>query len=190
MLVLPSRLQRPPLRTEVLCGRAFANHRVMQRNSNVPGVPLKRCVGQPFLERSWVPILATVLSWTCLGVPGSVAQEGRVCVAALNVARASETDPDHAGNKAPREFKYQFTVQFDENEAIGVPIKTPRSVALATGHRHLVRVRDAGELIESFYFTFEERGKDLCLSYTSWYQTWLLDPPRPGASWCTCKQQR
>ncbi len=117
-------------------------------------------------------------------------REGRVCVAPLpqDVSRA---DRDLAGGKPQkREPQYKFTVAIDG----GTPVRIdegagPRSIGgLVSGRRHRVVIRDDGETIESFWFTFEAKGSDdLCLAYTPWYQTWQLDPPRPGAKWCRCE---
>jgi hypothetical protein len=117
--------------------------------------------------------------------------EGFICLAPLP-KHAKALDHDYPGGKAPREYQYQFAVQFDEGEKIDIPQDEPRPVSgLAVGKKHAVRIYDADELIESFSFTFEARGsKELCLSYGPWYQTWTLDPPRPGAHWCKCDSKR
>jgi hypothetical protein len=70
-------------------------------------------------------------------------------------------------------------------------VPTDRKPTLIAGldlrKRHLMVIRDSSQPIESFYFTFESRGSSrLCVSYTPWYQTWQLDPPRPRAWWCDC----
>jgi hypothetical protein len=92
-----------------------------------------------------------------------------------------------------REHTYEFSVQIDKNEPIVIPKSGPPQLVsdIALGGPHLVILRDGGDVIESFRFTFESRGgSHLCLSYTPWYQTWQLDPPRPGASWCRCESKK
>lgn len=111
---------------------------------------------------------------------------GSICVAPLP-RHAEELDHDYPGGKAPREFTYRFSVQIDQAEPVDVADDDPLRVAgLELSRTHQVIIRDDGTKIASLRFTFEERGHDLCLSYTPWYQTWQLDPPRPGAWWCRC----
>lgn len=94
---------------------------------------------------------------------------------------------DPAG-KRMTPYQYKFSVQIDSGKRVPVGAKEgvliPR---LDTRKRHLVRIRDGEQLIQSFYFTFKNRGGNhLCLAYGPWYQTWQLTPPgnRP---WCRCK---
>ncbi len=61
---------------------------------------------------------------------------------------------------------------------------------IPVGQNHALQIRDGDRLIESIPFTFEEKsGRDLCLRYTPWYQTWRLDPPSPRAWWCKCEDR-
>jgi hypothetical protein len=135
--------------------------------------------------------LVFTLSVVFLSAAQTTEDEGFICLATLpNSAQAQ--DHDYPGGKAPREYQYKFAVQFDEGERVEIPRDTPHPVSgLAARKNHVVRIYDADRLIESFSFTFEARGaKELCLSYTPWYQTWQLDPPRPGAKWCKCRLKR
>lgn len=69
-----------------------------------------------------------------------------------------------------------------------MPKTTPVAVdSLQLTRSHRVKIRDAGRIIESFRFTFGERGGfPLCLAYTPGYQTWSLERARPGQKWCEC----
>jgi len=117
---------------------------------------------------------------------GGSSTSGRVCIAPLDVERARQLDHDYPDGRAPREFRYEFSVQFDTAAPIDVPADEAVLVTFDTGRRYQVQIRDAGRIIESFYFTFEERGLELCLSYSPWYQTWQLDPPRSWIKACDC----
>lgn len=123
--------------------------------------------------------------------PGRDSADGSICIALLS-ENARELDHDLPGGRPQRrEPAYQFTIQVDDLAAVAMDTRKARRVGgLDPQQRHLVRARDAGELIESFYFTFEARGSlDLCLRYGPWYQTWLLDPIG-RQPWCACDSQR
>jgi len=117
------------------------------------------------------------------------ASPGQICVAPLpeNVEALDRDMP--RGVPQRREAQYQFSVAVDNLAPVMVPTGSmPRLITdVAVGSRHLIVIRDGREVIESFDFTFEERGSaELCLQYTPWYQTWQLEPPRRGARWCRC----
>ncbi len=117
-------------------------------------------------------------------------QAGRICVATLP-EHAAEIDREARRSKPRREYTYRFSVRLDSREWIEVPKE--RGVAIEdipVGQNHALQIRDGDRLIESIPFTFEEKsGRDLCLRYTPWYQTWRLDPPSPRAWWCKCEDR-
>ena len=110
---------------------------------------------------------------------------GKICIAPLP-EYAREADHDYPGGRAPREYSYDFSVQIDSEKPVPVPNDKPVLVTgLDVRSKHMVRIRDGEQTIESFWFSFSNRGSnELCLAYGPWYQTWSLDPPRPGAKWC------
>ena len=110
---------------------------------------------------------------------------GRICIAPLPKG-AKEADHDYPDGRAPREYSYEFTIQVDERPPVSVPADDPVVIAgLDNSEKHLVEIRDGDQLIESFWFTFAKRGAgDLWLTYTPWYQTWSLEPARPGGKRC------
>jgi hypothetical protein len=137
-----------------------------------------------------IPALALV---GLLTGASSASEEGTICVAPLPDHAESSDHDTGDGKPQRREPAYEFTVEFDRGEAIPIAKGQPARLVtgLQLGESHLVVIRDAGVVIESFRFTFESRGDSrLCLTYTPWYQTWQLDPPRPGASWCRCEDNR
>jgi|GEM_PF-1143674 len=109
---------------------------------------------------------------------------GSICVATL----PEDVEPRDRENPVFRRFRYTFTIQVDKREPVPLSKKETAFIDnLDLDKRHLVIIRDTGEIIESFYFTFEERGAShLCLSYGPWYQTWRLEPPL-NRKWCRCK---
>jgi hypothetical protein len=126
------------------------------------------------------------------GENASSPSTGTICVAALD-PQSKTVDHDMPENiPQRREPSYEFSIHVDRQEPVAVPKDgKPRSISqLGLDAKHLVRIRDAGELIESFWFTFEERGSTtLCLSYGPWYQTWTLDPPG-RQPWCDCRSAK
>ena len=117
---------------------------------------------------------------------------GTICMAPLD-SQSKTIDHDLPENEPQRrEPSYEFSVQIDRQEPVPIPKDgKPRSISpLALDAKHIVRIRDAGQLIESFWFTFQERGDTtLCLSYGPWYQTWSLEP-RGRAPWCDCRSEK
>jgi len=136
-----------------------------------------------------VAVLAAGHAWGGEQVPTRAAGgAGRICVARLP-KNAAEIDRDPARKKARREYTYRFSVEIGDRDWVEVPREEGALIqGLPTGQRHAVTIRDGDQVIESFSFTFEEKGNtELCLSYTPWYQTWRLDAPRPKAWWCKCE---
>ena len=84
-----------------------------------------------------------------------------------------------------------FSVQVDSRPA--VQTKKEESVlidGLSRGDRHLIKIRSDGQLLESFWFTFEDRGSPhLCLWFKSIYRTWSLWPAKQARHLCACKSQ-
>jgi hypothetical protein len=113
---------------------------------------------------------------------------GSICVAPLH-PKTKAIDHDYPAGKAPREYRYQFTVQVDSLQPVAVGAQSPILIsAVPTGRSHRVVIRDAGRPIESFHFSFEKRGAlRLCLSYAPWYQTWSLEPVRLNDRSCRCQ---
>ncbi len=139
-------------------------------------------------------VLVSALWIAGAGIPAqSDSLVGGVCIAPIS-SHAERVDHDMPGGvPQKRRHTYEFTVQIDKSQPLAIPGAGSKPIllgGLSRTDRHLVTIRDAGKLIESFWFKFDERGADrLCLSYTPWYQTWQLDPPRRGASWCRCESE-
>jgi hypothetical protein len=133
-----------------------------------------------------IAVILMVASFSASDLAAS-AKQGSICVAPLPV-KARESDHDYPEGKAPREFTYNFAIRVDDRKGVALPTHAAiRIDALELRRKHRVRISDGNRTIESFSFTFEARGsRNLCLSYTPWYQTWSLEPPglRP---WCNCK---
>lgn len=117
-----------------------------------------------------------------------VAEGGSICIAPVR-DDATTLDAETANRRGY--VSYEFSVKVDEGDWIRVPSDKPRPIKNVEGDdKHLVQIRDGDRLIESFWFTFEDRGGDsLCLSYKPWYQTWMLGPPA-NRSWCDCSGQQ
>lgn len=143
---------------------------------------LRRCVKDTTMFGIATIAFAAVLP---LLLTASEASSGSICVATL----PEDVEPRDRDNPVFRRFRYTFTIQVDKREPVPVSKEETAFIDnLDLDKRHLVIIRDAGEIIESFYFTFEERGAShLCLSYGPWYQTWRLAPPL-NRKWCRCKE--
>jgi hypothetical protein len=140
--------------------------------------------------RAPVAAVLTGVAFTAMATFPSFAEDivGSICIAPLP-EKVEEADRMAFAGGPRRRYKYEFTVEFDERVAVPVQKTKPVAVeALELTRKHRVRIRDAGRLIESFRFTFAERGGfPLCLAYTAGYQTWSLERARPSQKWCECQ---
>jgi hypothetical protein len=134
-------------------------------------------------------LLATIMVGAWASGAGQVAegqQAGRICLAP-NPEEAMALDADTGNTEGYR--SYEFAVRIDDGQWHDLPSGKPRwlpDVDLAG--KHLAAIREGERVVESFWFTFQERGGPvLCLSYTPWYQTWLFEPPR-SRPWCRCSE--
>lgn len=134
--------------------------------------------------RPVLPLAAVVLAngFVAAGEGGEV--RGRICVAPVP-GDAMDLDAE-TGNR--RGYgSYEFSVRIDRREWVRVPTDEPRRIeGIELGKEHLVSIRQDDRLIESFWFTFEDRGgPDQCLWYGPWHQAWVLEPPG-NRLWCQC----
>lgn len=129
---------------------------------------------------------AVLLGTVFLGsVAAAETDTGSICLAKISVdakALDRETDRDLA--------HYVFTVQVDDGERMEISTERFGVIrGLALGSRHLMKVRHDGKLLQSFWFTFEERNaEELCLWYKAWYATWVLSPKAGQGAWCDCTE--
>ena len=127
-----------------------------------------------------------VLVGLLLPAAAASSNTGSICVAPISAEDRAADRSDPTGNRT-RELKYDFFVQIGKQEKVKVPTdKGVLITELTLRGKHLIRIWDGDELIESFYFTFKDRGgSNLCLYFVPFYRTWRLDPPerRP---WCRC----
>jgi hypothetical protein len=132
------------------------------------------------------------LPFTCVAASPAVAEigVGRICVAPLT-EKVEDADRLAFSGGPRRRYTYEFTVEIDHRPGIAVPKTNPVAVeVLELTRPHRVKIRDAGRVIESFRFTFADRGgSSLCLAYTPGYQTWSLERARPGQKWCECHSE-
>lgn len=115
---------------------------------------------------------------------------GSICIARVS-PDAAKIDSDYPSGIPPRIYKYIFSVQVDEGKAIALStVRSQRVAGLRTDQKHLVIIRDAGKIIESFWFRFDRyKTNDLCLRYGTGYQSWLLEDVRKGQKQCYCGKQ-
>ena len=135
-----------------------------------------------------VALVMTGASWAAPASESGTRKTGQVCVAKLP-KNAAKMDRDPVREEKRRDYTYNFSVRIGKRDWVKVPGEKGVLIRdISTGRRHTVIIRDGDRVIESFAFTFEEKGAArLCLSYTPWYQTWRLEAPPPKAWWCKCE---
>jgi hypothetical protein len=136
----------------------------------------------------------TIVSLAALAVGARAEPGGKVgvvCIAPLP-KQAREADRLAFAGGPQRHFTYEFTVQIGQQKPVALASSRPvplTGIALEGTHR--VVIRDADRIVESFRFRFAARGgTPLCLSYAPGYQTWSLERPRAGATWCQCEEPK
>jgi hypothetical protein len=114
-------------------------------------------------------------------------KSGAICLAAVT-PEMRESDHGDPTGVHPRTLSYEFSVQVDNRKKVLVPRDQPvRLAGFDLRIKHVVKIFDRSDLIESFFFTFEARGSsNLCLAFTPFYRTWSLQPPEKRP-WCKCK---
>ena len=110
---------------------------------------------------------------------------GTVCVGRVpepTLGERSLANPT-GGNRS-----WAYSVQVDDAPAQAVSAQQGVRIApLTLGARHLVRIRNNGELVTSFRFRFERYGEsDLCLWFNPLYETWSLWSMKSAAHLCSC----
>jgi hypothetical protein len=107
-----------------------------------------------------------------------------------NAARRCGDSQTSSSGEAPHPVRHEFSVQVgrggvqqtDPKESLAIP-------GLPLGTRHLVRIRDFGKTVQSFWITFEEHGSSrLCLWYGPFYETWSIWPADEARHFCSCKE--
>jgi hypothetical protein len=138
----------------------------------------------------WICFVVALTALSLTAMVAFVAAEdvvGQICVAPLPES-VEEADRLAFSGGPRRRYEYEFTVAIDDRAAFAVPRRKAVLVeALELTRTHRVSIRDAGRMIESFRFTFADRGgSPLCLAYAPGYQTWSLEKARPGQKRCEC----
>jgi len=112
---------------------------------------------------------------------------GSICVAPLPLdAKAQDKQ-----SPSFRQLGYRFAIQVDVREPVQMSRKDGTRIdGLDLTSRHMVRIWDGRTVVESFRFSFVERGaNELCLWYRAGRQTWILEPPRPDQTRCRCVEK-
>jgi len=112
---------------------------------------------------------------------------GSICVAPLPL----DVKAQDKQNPSFRQFSYRFAIQVDSRKPVEMTRKSGiRIEELDLTTRHVVRIWDGRTVVESFRFTFAERGgTDLCLWYRAGRQTWILEPPHADHERCRCTEK-
>lgn len=110
---------------------------------------------------------------------------GTVCIAPVTAAMRA-TDVGAAPGNRPVQLKYEFYVGIDARKKVPVSDSTGVLVKSLSSSKHMVRIWDGSQQIESFFFTFRQKGSNhLCLWFTPFYRSWSLGLP-DGRPECRC----
>lgn len=115
-----------------------------------------------------------------------------VCAATGQVCIGPVTKPNNEkrelGNPAGGGRVFDYSVQIDDGEIKHLPHEVNVLYGgLDLEKKHWVRIRNQGKQIESFRFTFKEKGSDsLCLWFGALYEAWSLWPKGDSHHICKC----
>ncbi len=135
-----------------------------------------------------VALMLLVAAAVSAGDEGSATEAtGSICVAPLPL----DVKAEDKKNPSFRQLSYRFAIQVDTHEPVEMTRKDGvRIEGLDLSARHVVRIWDGRTVVESFRFTFAERGgQELCLWYRAGRQTWILEPPRLDQARCRCSEK-
>ena len=113
------------------------------------------------------------------------AETGTVCISPIPKISDAGKTTDAKGYTS-----FAFTVQIDD----GTPVPTspkwsPQITSLDLSKRHLIKIRNEGKLVESFWFSFKSRNThELCLWFNTFYQTWSLSRLQVTFRLCPCRE--
>jgi len=112
-------------------------------------------------------------------------QAGTICVASVpnpTPGQKSLANPTGGGRT------WEFSVRLDNGQEQKITaLSAVRTTGLSLGARHLIRIRNKGTDVASFWFTFESRGStSLCLWFNPLYETWSLWPLNEAEHLCEC----
>jgi len=111
--------------------------------------------------------------------------DGRLCVGPVpepNDGRLS------LGNPSGGARSFAYSVQVDDGRIIELPLnQSVRYAGISRGKRHVIKIRNRDQVVESFQFSFEEYETDhLCLWFKALYQSWSLWRQRESGHLCQC----
>jgi len=130
--------------------------------------------------------LTNIFLATILLSSSAWAASGQVCIGPI--PKPNDRDRDLA-NPAGGGRTFDYSVQIDD----GVIKHLTHEVnvlyeGLDLDQKHWIRIRNQGKQIESFRFTFKEKGSDsLCLWFGPLYEAWSLWPQSDSHHFCQCR---
>ena len=85
--------------------------------------------------------------------------------------------------------KHEHSIQIDNGTILSLPYgENKKYEKIETGKRHLIKIRDKGNIIESFWFSFEEyHTESLCVWFNDLYLTWSMWRQKNGNHLCKCE---
>ena len=92
------------------------------------------------------------------------------------------------GNPSGGGRSFTYSVQVDDGRIIELPLnQSVRYAGISRGKRHVIKIRNRDEVVESFQFSFEEYESDhLCLWFKALYQSWSLWRQSESGHLCQC----
>ncbi len=115
-----------------------------------------------------------------------VMESGNLCIGPIP---KPEEVPNAWNIKLQMKTTFEYSVQVDDKEIVKLPFhENVTYEKLALGQKHLIKIYYEGNIVESFWFTFEERNTNsLCLWFKSQYETWQLWN-QEGNRLCACNK--
>jgi len=147
---------------------------------------LQTLLRTPSLARVAIALIVLAVSLgTGSQAEAAEAGSGTVCLASVPRPNSEEIT---LGNPEGGNRVFDFSVQIDNRPIQAISYaKGVRLTGLDLKRRHLIKIRNQGALIQSFFFRFTEyKSDDLCLWFKALYETWSLWSAEHARGICDC----
>jgi hypothetical protein len=113
---------------------------------------------------------------------------GSVCIAPITIPNSNDVT---LSNPSGGNREFNFSIQIDEREKVELGFNNNfELVGLPLDTRHIVTIRNNINIIESFWFSFDQYSSDeLCLWFNPIYETWSLWEHNDSEHICRCQDQ-
>ena len=136
------------------------------------------------LIRTVTLIFLFILAAPSESIAGGPTINGRLCLAAVPAANDL---PKSLSNPSGGNPDIEYSVKVGGHDIFVLSRETGRWIRnLDTQTEHSIAIFEDGWKAASFYLSFEDNEKSMCLFLSPLYLTWQLWPMKRTGDWCAC----